>query len=599
MTAKKLVPQQHAKEKRASAGLMFRRGMDVPAIAKELKISPRTVYHWKTRDSWDLETPAGGVEDLVSRRIAELLANTRKTDSELSELGILIDKAGDFAVKLANARAIKAKTKPAGEAPRREKRGPYQKKQKNDVSEITAEQLCEIRERVFFKFKYQETWWNAKQDSKAGKYRFILKSRQIGATYYFAWEALEDAILAGDNQIFLSASLSQAEVFKAYILYFARDFLGVELKGQKSITLSNGAELRFLSTNAATAASYHGHLYVDEVFWIPNFQKVWDQASGMASHKKWRMTVFSVPSAKSHPAYRMWSGADWCDGRNEKLHFTFDLPPAEVHGLLKDGHLAPDKWWRQIVTVEDAEAAGCDLFDIDDLRARNRRDAFENKYLCRFIDDARSAFPLALLLDCGVDVSTWKDYRKDAPRPFGNKPVAIGYDPSRTGDTASIVVLAVPTTPKDKWRVLERADLHRVSHQYQASRIREMMERYKVVHIGVDVSGEGRGVWPYLEDISCAYPISYTLGVKADLVVKALDVIQPPARLEFDATDTGIVQAFLQIRKTITDSTSQVTYTAARSNATGHADVAWAIMHALIYEPIAGESRKATVVFSD
>jgi uncharacterized protein YjcR len=590
---------QHTKEKRAAAGLLARRGIDAHAIAEELAVPVRTVYHWKRNDKWDLETPAGGVEDLVNRRIAELLANTAKTAAELSELGLLMDKAGDLAEKLANARLTRSRVKPPGSERRKEKREPSQRKPKNDISAVTAEQLQEIRERVFFSFGYQRGWWEAKHDKKLGKYRFILKARQIGATYYFAWEALEDAIKTGENQIFLSASLAQSEVFKNYILQFAREFLGIELKGQKFITLSNGAELRFVSTNAATAASYHGHLYIDEVFWIPNFKKVWDQATGMASHKKWRTTVFSVPSAKSHPAYSLWSGADWCQGRKEKHHFTLDLPAAEVHEKLKGGWLAPDRWWRQIVTVEDAEAAGCDLFDIEDLRERNRADAFENKYLCRFIDDARSAFALSLLLDCGVNVGDWRDFKPDAARPFGNKPVAIGYDPSRTGDTASIAVLAVPLNFTDKWRVLETLNLRRVSHQYQAARIKELRDKYNVVHIGIDVSGEGRGVWPYLEDIPVAYPITYNIGVKTDLVTKALDVIQPPARLEFDETDTGIVQSFLQIRKTITESTAQITYTSARSNTAGHADIAWAIMHALIYEPINGQARKATVVFSD
>ncbi|MGK7630792.1 terminase large subunit domain-containing protein, partial [Salmonella enterica] len=39
--------------------------------------------------------------------------------------------------------------------------------------------------------------------------RNILKSRQIGATWYFAFEAFENAVMTGDPQIFLSASKVQ------------------------------------------------------------------------------------------------------------------------------------------------------------------------------------------------------------------------------------------------------------------------------------------------------------------------------------------------------------------------------------------------------
>ena len=94
--------------------------------------------------------------------------------------------------------------------------------------------------------------------------RDLLKSRQIGATYYFGFEAFIDALVTGRNQIFLSASKAQAHVFKQYIIQFAKDE-GVELKGDPMV-LPNGAHLYFLGTNARTAQSYHGNIYMDEYF---------------------------------------------------------------------------------------------------------------------------------------------------------------------------------------------------------------------------------------------------------------------------------------------------------------------------------------------
>ncbi|EEY8020889.1 hypothetical protein E9Q20_005517, partial [Escherichia coli] len=93
--------------------------------------------------------------------------------------------------------------------------------------------------------------------------RMILKSRQIGATWYFAQEALLMA-LRDDvaqpyqrNQIFLSASRRQAFQFKSIIQKAAAE-VDVELKGGDKIILSNGAELHFLGTSAASAQSYTG-----------------------------------------------------------------------------------------------------------------------------------------------------------------------------------------------------------------------------------------------------------------------------------------------------------------------------------------------------
>jgi hypothetical protein len=63
------------------------------------------------------------------------------------------------------------------------------------------------------------------------------------------------------------------------------------------------------------------------------------------------------------------------------------------------------------------------------------------------------------------------------------------------------------------------------------------------------------------------------------LVLKAQDTIQG-SRIEWDAGWSDIAQAFLTIKRGTTGS-GQVTYSASRTDATGHADIAWAIMHAL------------------
>lgn len=143
---------------------------------------------------------------------------------------------------------------------------------------------------------------NAEQRTRA-----ILKSRQIGATWYFAREALVDAIQSGRNQIFLSASKSQAHVFKQYIIQFAKEACGVELSGDP-IVLPNGAHLYFLGTNARTAQGYHGNFYFDDFFWTHNFTELNKVASGMAMQKMYRKTYFSTPSATTHEAYALWTG---------------------------------------------------------------------------------------------------------------------------------------------------------------------------------------------------------------------------------------------------------------------------------------------------
>lgn len=562
---------------------MWLRRISAKEIAAQLNLnSVRVIYQWAEKGHWEEMLQHETVEQATARRMIVLVEKPNKTDEdykELDRLGNLLDKMAG--VDLKKARTAKEKATAHRNEPGSSKS--RKKKPRNDVSEITAEQLEEIRQELFY--GYQQRW----HDNKDQRTRFILKSRQIGATYYFAWEAFEDAINTGDNQIFLSASRSQAEIFKAYIIRFAREYFDLELKGAESIELSNGAELRFVSTNGRTAQGYHGHLYIDEVFWIPDFERLNKLASGMAAHKKWRKTYFSTPSVKSHGAFPLWSGEKYNERRKNKIEFNLSRE------ALKEGHLGPDKIWRNIVTVEDAAEQGCDLFDIDDLKLEYSEAEFNNLFMCAFMEAGLSVFKLDDLLACAVDTNVlWVDFKARAKDPFGNRPVWIGYDPSRSGDGAAIVVVAPPIKDGERFRVLEKIVIRNRAWQWQANRIKELTEKYNVQFIGVDCTGPGSGVFEMVKDFfRRVTPIHYGLDTKTKLVLKAQDVIEA-GRIEWDAEHTDIAQAFLQIHQTTTGK-DQITYAANRTSSTGHADVAWAVMHAISNEPLNRKRRRASV----
>ena len=69
---------------------------------------------------------------------------------------------------------------------------------------------------------------------------------------------------------------------------------------------------------------------------------------------------------------------------------------------------------------------------------------------------------------------------------------------------------------------------------------------------------------------------------------------QLTARLEFDAGWTDMAQSLMAIRKTVTAGGRQYTYTAGRNDNTGHADLAWALFHALHNEPLVGQTTANT-----
>ncbi|WP_238337594.1 terminase family protein [Pseudomonas sp. SWRI51] len=591
-------------EVKEAAKRLYLRRASVKEIQAHLKLpNVRIIYYWIRQGSWDEMLTDEEPVTAVSRRITLILEKTEPlTKSELDELDRLTTMRERLIKQSSRPPAPKNGTAPdhdqdeeRGQRRERRDRGDRgdrggkrkEKKAKNDISVLTEVDFLEKFTSTMF--GYQQELFAAKINPLTARLRHILKSRQIGLTYYFAAEAFMDAVLTGDNQIFLSASRAQSEVFRSYIVAFASKWFDIELTGNPIILSKEGkpwAELRFLSTNANTAQSYHGHLYVDEVFWIPRFDKIQTVASGMASHAKWRHTYFSTPSAVTHEAYPFWTGETFRNSKRGKKAGAWPSE-AEIHA----GTLCPDGQWRKIITLEDAIAGGCNLFDIERLRLENDEDRFEQLFMCKFIDSTQSVFSLAALEKCYSDLELWSDHDPAAKRPFCDAPVWLGYDPSRTRDDATCVVVAPPAEPGGKFRILEKHSWRGQSFTHQAAQVKKLTERFNVQHIGIDTTGVGIGVYDLVRDF---YPkaksIHYSLETKTTLVLKAQDVIQA-GRMQWDAGWTDIAQAFLTIKRGTTNG-GQITFSASRTEATGHADIAWSVMHALYNEPLNTNKRR-------
>lgn len=576
---------EEAQNPRKRARSLYWQGYAIAWIAEHLGENPSTVHSWKRRDKWDETSPVDRCEDAIEARLIRLVVKEHKSGSDFKEIDLL----GRQLERTARVRKYSKDGNEADLNPKVANRnnGPRKQPTRNDYSEDQQKRLHEAF--IDSLFTYQKGWHQA---GLKHRIRNLLKSRQIGATWFFAREALDDAMETGRNQIFLSASKAQAYVFKQYIRQFAAEAADIELTGDPMI-LPNGATLYFLGTNTRTAQSYHGNLYMDEYFWIPKFQEFRKVTSGMAMHKHWRLTYFSTPSSMTHEAYPFWTGDMFNKGRPKDERVQIDTS----HEALANGLLCADGQWRQIVTVMDALAGGCDLFDIDQLSLDYSPEEFANLLMCAFIDDGQSVFPLAVMQRCMVDSwVVWEDFKPLAPRPFGWREVWIGYDPSHTGDSAALVAVAPPLVLGGKFRVLDRVQFKGMDFQEQADRIKKFTEIYNVTYIGIDMTGIGQGVFQIVKTFFPAVRgFQYSPDVKVRLVLKALDVVGK-RRLEFDAGWTDLAAAFMAIKKTTTQSGRQVTFEAGRSIETSHADLAWATMHALANEPLEGASTSNTSI---
>lgn len=560
---------------RRKARYLYWQGFRIARIAELLGVKVTTLHSWKRRDGWDESAPLERVTAVTEARLIQLTVKENKEGKDFKEIDLLWRQMERGArVERYQQGGNEVDLNPALA---KRNAGSRRQPETNHISEEQAEKLKQLF--LDGLYPHQKHWYRAGLEHRI---RDINKSRQIGATMFFGREGFMDAVESGRNQIFLSASKAQAHQFRQYIVDFARE-ADVELKGEVIHLPHNDSRMYFLGTNARTAQTYHGNLYLDEYFWIHRFLELRRNAAGMASQKRWRQTYFSTPSSITHEAYKFWTGQLFNKGRPKSEQIRLDIS----HRALAAGRLCEDGQWRQIVTVEDAINQGYDLFDLEQLRLENSPEEFANLFMCQFIDDTASVFPLSMLQGCMVDSwEVWDDYKPFALRPLGERSVWVGYDPALSGDSAGCVVVAPPVIEGGKFRVIEKHQWHGMDFAAQAENIRKITERYNVTYIGIDVTGIGHGVHQLVKQFFPAVQaFSYSPEVKQRLVLKTLDVVRK-RRLEFDAGWTDLAQAFMAIRKTLTPSGRQVTFEASRSEEVSHADLAWACMHAIINEPL-------------
>lgn len=109
--------------------------------------------------------------------------------------------------------------------------------------------------------------------------------------YHFGEKALKDAILTGDNQIFLSATPLQSEMIRKHVLHLANS-LEIAVEGNP-IVLPNGAILVFLLTNSQTMGRWSGHAYAINCFDDTNFSYIHKLVSAWTILKKHRAVFYS------------------------------------------------------------------------------------------------------------------------------------------------------------------------------------------------------------------------------------------------------------------------------------------------------------------
>lgn len=559
---------------RQKGRLLFAQGVAVSDISKLVGENRSTVESWKQRDGWEKADIFDDVTLGLRARFLTLIFKENKSNANYKEMDMLM-RMLERSAKIERYRSGEGNAVDLN--PKLANRNAKEKKKKLK-NQITEEQLLVLEEKfneIFMDFQHE--WGAAVEHSRIFA---MLKSRQIGATYYFALWSVIDLLKTGKNKIFLSASKAQAYQFIEYIKAFVLETIGVELQGDPIVVNgpSGQATFYYLGTNALTAQGRHGDVIIDEFFWIRKFATFKKVAGAMASQKMYKQIYLSTPSSIMHEAYQFWAGTDG----KRKTPIEIDISKIALQRAVK----CADRKTRIIVPLSEAERRGYDRFDREDLEAEYADDEFANLFECEFIDDSGSYFPMSILESNMVDSwELWHDFKPFDAKPYDGE-VWIGYDPSFSGDNAALAVIAPPKTNLSPYRILEVHQFKGLKSSEQALKIKKICARFNVVFFGIDNTGNGLAVAEHVEKF---YPnlkkLNYNPEVKMRMGLRAKELLER-RRLEFDAGKLVIAKSFLSIKKAMTSQGGAKTLVTSRSAETGHGDIAWAVMNGLEHAPI-------------
>lgn len=155
---------------------------------------------------------------------------------------------------------------------------------------ITNKLLFSLQKEQMNFLPWQSRWYQ----TRFLKGRSLQKSRQVGADYYFLFEALQDACLTGRNKIFIGS------VPVSYLLKHAM-IKEIEIAHNYIFKLSNGASIYILNPkhlSETTLGGISGDVYISEWSWINNLPDIIELARAFSMHDKWRVTLYTFRSLK-------------------------------------------------------------------------------------------------------------------------------------------------------------------------------------------------------------------------------------------------------------------------------------------------------------
>lgn len=522
-------------------------------IAKEIGVSPTTIRKWKVKDKWDEIDEASQIssEDLL--RDLKLWAN-QKIQNGLDDLPTNEFNRLDRTLKRISD-LEKTINKPKKE--RSEKIETVIELVK-DASEINWEEANKRKNKIkkgkddtgFYEYQLE-----VRKDKS--KYLMYVKPRSVGMSYEFSFEMIERAVEEQIPQLVISLSLGQALQCRDYCIEHARNIYGLKVFGSETLKIKNSKKgdtiIKFLGSAERSVQAFHGDVNIDEFLKIPNFEAIFSAAKPMCISDKFRMRMWSAVGDETAYGWRIWMG--------------------EIENL---------GWSRHMLTIDEAFDKGFDQATKEDLLAqypeKRKRDQV---FYCIPTSEGDTYFESHLVDKCYIPQSQF-------PKITNKTPIIIGYDPGKRIDRAAIAVMAYIDR---HFYLLESYKLKNQDYKEQAEMIKKLIVKYpNLVHLAIDVNNVGE---PVAEQIEPFFKVTRYHSSRNDQRQKMLiktDRVMREARLYFSQEtdiDKEIGREFMNFEYAKTRA-GDLTVKASRKYKS-HSDLAIAIMHAILYEPLIDE----------
>jgi len=372
-----------------------------------------------------------------------------------------------------------------------------------------------------------------------------LKSRQIGCSFAFAYDALETGYrIPGIEAYLLSRTERQSKKLMEKVKLHQRAFEVLGFPGLKrdttlEIELYNGSVITALPADPDTVRGFTGNIYLDEFAFHKDPRKIYQAIMPAMSRGKLRVRIGSTPLGDSGLFYDIWTG---------------NTPEKFI------------KWDRVKTDVYEAIDDGCPI-NLDEIREICvDPDIFAQEYECQFIADAVSYFPYELILTCLADDEPVK----------GDGPVYIGVDVGRKRD---LTVIYVIKQIGDVFHTIEITRLRKKTIPVQELECEQVIAKYSPLRVCIDETGLGAGLVDYLRKKfgSRIEGVTFSAAVKEEMAVDTKRHFEK--RTVRIPEDRDLINAIHSIRKEVT-SAGNVRFDADRTDR-GHADEFWALALAL------------------